>query len=125
MTPVKEEFTADLIPVGASVHHRRLGSGRTTAPGYVVGHWWYLPVEFGWPHFNPAIPRNCKVACVSVMPWKREVRYRLEVAGEFVAEGTQWALQTLADARVARLNAEWEAEQDQEPHALPVGSVAA
>lgn len=117
MKPILDEpVTADEIPVGVGVHHRRLGSGRTVGPGYVVGLWWYLPVEFGWPRFDTGVVRNCKVACVSVNRW-RNPRYRLTINGEHIADGSQRMLSVLADLRQTRLAAEWEAEQDREREA--------
>lgn len=114
-----EEITADSIPTGVSVHHRRIGSGKTTGPGYIVGRWWYLPVEFERFERGVRLPWKtlaCKVSTIMVMPgrdWPQR-KFRLTVAGEFVAEGTEDALRSLRDVRVARLNAEWEAAQDRE-----------
>lgn len=123
MAPVPPEPVSPAdIPIGVRVHHHRLGSGRTLAPGRKVHGWWYLDVAWGWP--TATSEKACKVSLLSVLPslnWPRPV-YRLEIDGERVADGGEDALRTLVDIREARLRAEWEAEQFD---ALVRGDVAA
>lgn len=104
------EIDPQEIPPAANVYHRRHGWGQTVTHAFrACGHW-YLTCHFG------VKPINFKVGVVGVYygnGWSPPpTRYRLEVAGEHVADGTEWALHTLREARVARLNAEWDAEQD-------------
>lgn len=112
------EITADTIPIGTSVHHRRLGSGRTLAPGRPICGWWFIDVEFQrfegtW---RPWKRRTCKVSTISVMPsrdWPRR-RFELTVADEVLGEGTEDDLRGLRAARIAEIDAAWKAEQDKE-----------
>jgi hypothetical protein len=65
MKPIREPIDPAVIPVGTSAYHRRIGQGVTAGPGYVVGHWWYIPIEFRrWDGrvFAPWKTLNCKVA---------------------------------------------------------------
>jgi hypothetical protein len=125
MKPIREPIDPAVIPVGTSAYHRRIGQGVTAGPGYVVGHWWYIPIEFRrWDGrvFAPWKTLNCKVACIGILPglsWPKS-KYRLEINGEHIADGSERALHTLVDIRVARLNAEWEAQQDRELQAATV-----
>lgn len=120
MKPLQPEpITPDTVPVGTSAYHQRIGSGHTVAPGYVVGRRWFIDIAFQrLERGRWVVDRTlaCSVATVGILPsrgWPR-VRYRLTVAGEFVADGERDALETLRAIRVDRLNAEWEAEQDRQ-----------
>lgn len=107
----------DTIPAGAPVRHERLGRGETVAPAFKACGQWYLPCSFDGKQ------RSCEIRARAFGVYYSAVygsawppppqRYRLTVAGEFVAEGTERMLDVLRAARISRLDAEWEAEQDQ------------
>lgn len=115
----QEEITADMIPPGTSAYHKRIGSGKTVAPGYVVRKRWFIDIEFQRFERGRWVPDRtlaCSVATIGILPsrgWP-ERKYRLTVAGEFIAEGTEAALRALRDARIGGINAEWKAQQDRE-----------
>ena len=118
MEPLPQEpISPDEIPVGTSAYHKRIGSGKTASKGYAVGPRWFIDIAFQrFERGRWVVDRTlaCSVATIGILPgltWPRR-RYRLTVAGEHVADGYEDALQTLRDVRIARLDAEWEAEQD-------------
>lgn len=114
-----EEITADTIPPGTSAYHKRIGQGKTVAPGYVVGKRWFIDVAFKRFERGQWVTERilaCSLATIGILPgrdWPPR-KYRLTVAGEFIAEGTERVLEGLRAIRIDRLNAEWEAEQDRE-----------
>lgn len=106
-----EPVAPDEIPIGTSVHHKRLGSGRTVSKAqHLGGRRWMIDVDFGWP--KPERRVACSVTAVGFMPsrnWPPR-RVRLTVAGEVVAEGvTDATAEALRGIRCARLDAEWKA----------------
>ena len=116
MQPLPSEpVAAEEIPVGVTVFHRRLGNGVTVAqprrvsPGRVI-----VDVEFcRWhqPHggWEPYKTLACSVAVLSVLPtadWPQR-RYRLTVAGEHIADGTEPEMQDLRRQRIEQLDAAW------------------
>jgi hypothetical protein len=106
-----EPVAPDEIPIGTSVHHKRLGSGRTVSRAHHLGgRRWMVDVDFGWP--KPQRRLACSVTAVGFMPsrnWPPR-RVRLTVAGDVIAEGvTESTAEVLRGIRVARLEAEWEA----------------
>lgn len=108
-----EPVPAEEIPVGASVHHKRLGSGKTldaprrSSPGRVI-----VNVAFGWP--EERCRRVCSVAALSVMPtrdWPPR-RRQLTVAGKVIAASFDEAeLDAKRREKVAEHVAEWKRQQ--------------
>lgn len=111
---VKRPLDPQEIPVGASILHERIGSGAMAGSARAIGGWWWLPVRFADRELL------CKASTVFIVPtirWAPKSVYRLEINDETIAEGDQWALQTLLGAHEDRLRAEWEAEHFDEEFA--------
>lgn len=107
MTPERRSVNPRDIPVGAVITHPRLGHGEMSGDAQAIDGRWWLPVRFADRE------RLCKASTIHILPtvrWAPESVYRLEIDGETVAEGDQWAMQTLLDIRESRLRSEWEAE---------------
>lgn len=116
-----EPIDASEVPVGCTVHHPVLGSGRTVAkPRGRRGYGCYLvDCRFAWPDFTGPV-RTLLVAQLQILrgphgwPGDRR-RVTVKVDGEVVAERvTPWAADVIRDLRIARLGAEWEAAMFQE-----------
>jgi hypothetical protein len=109
------------IPVGADVRHGVWGSGRVCAPPRLwrASRTPLIPVQFyvwesGWVPMGPR--RDLPLGAIDLLPtgdWPGDTRrVTLTVAGEVVAEGVSAQdAHELHEARIAQLNAEWEAEQ--------------
>lgn len=105
------------IPVGCSVYHPVLGSGRTVARALHRRGVWRLPVRFARPPHSPRFGVEVNVFAVHIHGthgrngWPGPPKYRLTIGDEHVADGDQERLRDLADIRSTRLRNEWEAEQ--------------
>ena len=108
-----EPVDAEEIPVGTSVHHSRLGSGKTLeVPRRVSPSRAVVAVAFGRPQTQTR--RVCSVATLAVLPshdWP-PVRRQLTVAGEVIAESANdGELERLRREKVAEHVERWKREQ--------------
>ena len=105
------------IPVGCTVTHAVLGSGRTVGSPRrgLRGRGVVVDCRFRWPDFTGP-RRTLHIGALSILPtgnWPGDMRrINVLVDGELVAERVSIAAAgLLRELRIARLGAEWEAEQ--------------